>query len=155
KGSAADLSMAAGGASVAGYTPHFAPLEQIRGSGTNPRSDLYSLAATLYFLLTGERPPDALERASALLGGRPDPLVPAAQRNPAIPAAVSNVLHVGMAQMPEHRWVSASAETSPGGSAVLLHGRDGSRKRIGSGITYEIDPRASGTEGPPVFWLDD
>jgi hypothetical protein len=48
-----------------------------------------------------------------------------------------------------------SAETSPGGSAVLLHNRDGGRKRIGSGITYEIDPRASGTEGPPVFWLDD
>jgi serine/threonine protein kinase len=109
KGSAADLSMAAGGASVAGYTPHFAPLEQIRGAGTNPRSDLYSLAATLYVLLTGRRPPDALERASAQLGGRPDPLVPITQLNPSVPPAVANALHSALSQMPEHRWASAGA----------------------------------------------
>jgi serine/threonine protein kinase len=34
--------------SVVGYTPHYAPMEQIRGTGTNPRSDIYSLSATLY-----------------------------------------------------------------------------------------------------------
>ncbi len=109
KGSAADVSMAAGGASVAGYTPHFAPLEQIRGSGTNPRSDLYSLAATMHLMLTGQTPPDALERASALLGGRPDPLRPVHQINSAIAPAVSQVLFIALSQMPEHRWVSATA----------------------------------------------
>jgi serine/threonine protein kinase len=34
--------------SVFGYTPQYAPLEQIKGVGTEPRSDLYALAATLY-----------------------------------------------------------------------------------------------------------
>jgi serine/threonine protein kinase len=109
KGSAADVSMTAGGASVAGYTPHFAPLEQIRGSGTNPRSDLYSLAATLYLLLTGQTPPDALERASASLGGRPDPIRPITQLNPSVSPAVAQVLHVALSQMPENRWVSATS----------------------------------------------
>jgi serine/threonine protein kinase len=107
KGSALEVSQAAGGASVAGYTPHFAPLEQIRGSGTNPRSDLYSLAATLYLLLTATRPPDALERASATLGGRPDPLKHISQLNPSVPPQVAQVLMQGLSQMPEHRWVSA------------------------------------------------
>ncbi|MFY9227201.1 MAG: protein kinase [Blastocatellia bacterium] len=60
--------------SVAGYTPHFAPLEQINGSGTDYRTDIYSLAATLYNLITGHKPPDATFRAAAMLNGEPDPL---------------------------------------------------------------------------------
>ncbi|HYJ47276.1 MAG TPA: serine/threonine-protein kinase, partial [Pyrinomonadaceae bacterium] len=53
--------------SVFGFTPNFAPLEQIQGTGTDPRSDLYSLGATLYYLMTGTPPPDALSRATAVL----------------------------------------------------------------------------------------
>jgi len=34
--------------SVFGYTPQYTLLEQIKGVGTEPRSDLYALAATLY-----------------------------------------------------------------------------------------------------------
>ena len=66
--------------SVFGYTPHYAPLEQIKGSGTDPRSDLYSLAATLYHLLTGVPPTDALTRAQSVMNGQADPL-------PALPAS--------------------------------------------------------------------
>ena len=51
--------------SIFGYSLSFAPLEQMQGSGTDTRSDLYSFAATLYHLLTGVRPPDALTRAGA------------------------------------------------------------------------------------------
>ncbi len=44
-------------------TPGFAPPEQYGSSPTDSRSDQYSLAATLYTLLTGHIPPDSLERA--------------------------------------------------------------------------------------------
>ena len=74
KGSKHLSSTNADSSSVAGYTPHFAPLEQINGSGTDCRTDLYSLAATIYNLITGQKPPDATFRAVAMLNGEADPL---------------------------------------------------------------------------------
>lgn len=75
--------------SVFGYTRAYAPLEQIRGEGTDPRSDLYSLGATLHHLLTGAFPPDALVRADAVLARQPDPLRPLHEVVPRIPSAVA------------------------------------------------------------------
>ena len=60
-----------------GYTRHYAPLEQIQDQRTDPRTDIYALGATLYHLLTGTKPPDAMVRATALLNSEPDPLKPA------------------------------------------------------------------------------
>ena len=53
KGAAHGMTNINSNQSIHGYTPIYAPLEQIQGSGTEARSDLYSLAATLYHLLTG------------------------------------------------------------------------------------------------------
>ncbi len=74
------------------YTASYAPLEQIQGAGTDPRSDLYALAATMYHLLTGDPPPNAGMRANEVLGGNPDPLIPAHMKNTTIPIAVSAAL---------------------------------------------------------------
>src|SRR5437660_6212475 len=74
KGQAGEISRITTAASIFGYTPNYAPLEQIQGLGTDARSDLYSLAATFYHLMTGVKPPDALTRAAALVNGQPDPL---------------------------------------------------------------------------------
>lgn len=79
-------------ASVAGYSPHFASMEQIRGTGTDARSDLYSLAATLYQMLTNTIPPDALTRADAMLGGKPDPIRPLNEINPEVSPEISDVI---------------------------------------------------------------
>ncbi len=82
--------------SIYGYTPNYAPLEQIRGAGTDPRSDLYSLAATVWTLLTGKIPPDALSRVGEKEEGKPDPLRPAHELNPQVPLFVSEVLSRAM-----------------------------------------------------------
>jgi eukaryotic-like serine/threonine-protein kinase len=94
--------------SVFGYSRHYAPLEQIQGAGTDPRSDLYSLAATLYHLMTGLVPPDALTRATAVLNGQPDPLLPANDVHAQVTPAVAGVIQQAMAQNAGQRPQSAA-----------------------------------------------
>ena len=93
--------------SVFGYSFNYAPIEQMQGTGTDPRSDLYSLGATLYHLLTGATPPDALTRATAVLSGDPDPLRPASDVNADVPAEVGEVLARAMSQSAARRFASA------------------------------------------------
>jgi formylglycine-generating enzyme required for sulfatase activity/serine/threonine protein kinase len=109
KGSAFQMTRAATSKSIFGYTPAYAPIEQIQGSGTDPRSDLYSLAATLYHLATGIEPPDALQRANAFLGGEKDPLQPANEINPKINGKVAEVFSLAMSQHRNLRPESAKA----------------------------------------------
>lgn len=63
-----------------GLTPGFSPPEQYGGQRTDARSDQYSLAATLYTLLTGQRPADAIERMMKKVE-----LKPVRSINPAVP----------------------------------------------------------------------
>jgi len=93
--------------SVVGYTPHYAPMEQIRGIGTNPRSDIYALSATLYQLMTNVVPADALTRADAMLNGMSDPIEPPHTLNPEIPIAVSEVILQGMEVSQDKRFPNA------------------------------------------------
>ena len=93
--------------SIVGYTPHYAPMEQIRGTGTDARSDIYSLSATMYQILTANIPPDALTRADSLINGLPDPITPISQINPEVSKAVSDVIIKGMAISQEQRYKTA------------------------------------------------
>ncbi|HEU4837431.1 MAG TPA: protein kinase [Pyrinomonadaceae bacterium] len=108
KGQAGEISRVTTAASIFGYTPNYAPLEQIQGLGTDSRSDLYSLAATLYHLMTGVKPPDALSRAAALVNGQPDPLLKASEANAEISSDIDEVLAKAMAQNREQRYATAA-----------------------------------------------
>lgn len=102
-----NISQSGSTGSVVGYTPHYAPMEQIRGIGTSARSDLYSLSATLYQLLTNTVPVDALTRADALLNELPDPIKPPHETNPEVPQAVSAIILKGMEVSQEKRYANA------------------------------------------------
>lgn len=96
------------GQSIYGYSPRYAPLEQIHDSGTGPQSDIYALGATLYHLLTGVKPADAVSRASALVNLQPSPLSLAHEINPAVGLELSMILSTAMAPYPEQRYRTAT-----------------------------------------------
>lgn len=102
-----NISQSGSTGSVVGYTPHYAPMEQIRGIGTSPRSDLYSLSATLYQLMTNSVPVDALSRADSMLNGMPDPIKPPTELNPEVPKIVSDVILRAMEVSQEKRFANA------------------------------------------------
>lgn len=109
KGQSSEVSPAAvTSASIFGYTPNYAPLEQIQGLGTDARSDIYALSATLYHLMTYVKPPSALTRAGALVNGEPDPLQPANQINSFVSPAIAGVLARAMSQNRERRFTTAA-----------------------------------------------
>ena len=109
KGQSGGLSVVTTSASIYGYTPNYAPLEQIQGMGTDARSDIYALSATLYHLMTAVKPPDALTRAASLVNGQPDPLIPANEVLSSIGPEVADVLARGMRQSRDQRYATAAA----------------------------------------------
>lgn len=56
-----------------GYSPHEFYLKDVEQT---PASDLYSLGATFYHLITGAAPPNSQDRVAALAAGESDPYVP-------------------------------------------------------------------------------
>jgi serine/threonine protein kinase len=107
--------------SVFGYSRRYSPLEQIEGTGTDVRSDIFSLGATVYHLLTGEAPIDVLKRASAIVAGRPDPLPLASSVNTEVPEEISVMINSALALNPDERFASARELWSA--FELSLHGR--------------------------------
>jgi len=84
-------------------TPGYAPPEQY-GQGTDPRSDIYALGATLYAVLTGVIPEDGLARAMGSVE-----LTPIVQHTPHISSMTAQVIEKAMAVFPNDRYPSAQA----------------------------------------------
>jgi serine/threonine protein kinase len=73
----------------------------------DPRSDIYSLGATLYHLLTARRPIDALERSIEIMEGKKDPLPSPSEINSQVPTEISAVLMKALEIKREDRFSSA------------------------------------------------
>lgn len=155
KGQSSEVSPAATtSASIFGYTPNYAPLEQIQGLGTDARSDIYALSATLYHLMTSVRPPGALTRAAAMVNGQPDPLQPANEINSAVSPAVASVLARAMSQNREQRFATAanmrqalvaalkgaSDAAMPGAQATITNNAVHSGREAAATVLFETAP---------------
>lgn len=102
--------------SIYGFTPNYAPPEQLQFRHTDARSDLYALGATLHHLVMGVAPPSAVDRSAAIGLGRPDPLIDATS-TATVSEPFAALLRRAMAIDPVARFASASemlrALTSP------------------------------------------
>jgi serine/threonine-protein kinase len=116
-------------------TPEYAPPEQYsqHAGHTEPRSDIYSLGATLYHALTGQAPPSATDRMAY-----PQSFQPPRDLNGHIGARMDEVVQRAMALACDDRWPGAEA------MAAAL-GREESR-------TARSGPRASAGRGQLPWW---
>jgi len=107
--------------SIVGGISGYSPLEQVNRSGTDPRSDIYSLGTTLFHLLTDQRPFTALDSFQEIYGQslmnnlesdgavspKSDPQMTVAEFNPQVPAGISEIVMKAMSLMPNDRFQSA------------------------------------------------
>jgi serine/threonine protein kinase len=83
------------------YTPGFAPPEQYGQGSTDTRTDVFSLAATLYSLLTGRIPADSIKREMGA-----ERLIPIRDLNPLISPHVAQAIERAIRTQPEERFQS-------------------------------------------------
>ncbi|MGV8124874.1 MAG: protein kinase [Candidatus Xenobiia bacterium LiM19] len=114
-------------------TPGYAPPEQYSQKLTpGTYSNIYALAATLYYLLTGKLPPTSIERVSGV------ELEAAVSLNPAISAETDRALMEGLTLDPSKRPQKVSD------FLTLL------RKNIPQGTTSSTLPEAVTSSAPPL-----
>lgn len=123
-------------------TPGFSPPEQYSRGETDERSDVYSLGATLYALLTGHTPTDSIDQMS----GNAPPLPEAAAINPAINPAVSRTVAQAMAISKQERFQSVRAFRAALSAAVQT-GRDLHPHLVSSNSLSNRKERSSGKGG--------
>lgn len=82
--------------------------ERVLKQDLDARSDIYSLGATLYHLVTGRRPSDVLERSIEIIEGNADPLKSPHKLDSSIPTEISDVIMKAMEIKREYRFDSAA-----------------------------------------------
>lgn len=131
KGNLPNVTSVLPGFTVLGFTEDYSPLEQILRSDeslrtaiihlltneekqlylhsyTDPRSDLYSLSASLYHLLTGIKAPSSAKRFADLKHKHPDPLKRPCEVRTEIPEYISACIWRGMELDLRRRFSSAT-----------------------------------------------
>jgi serine/threonine-protein kinase len=94
---------------VVGTLDYLAPEQAVDSSGVDPRADLYSLGATLYFLLAGHPPYPDDDLARKLARKRDAEPTPAHVLRPDVPEGLSAAISQLMARDPADRYPDPAA----------------------------------------------
>ena len=130
----------------------FSPVEQYTGK-TGPQSDIYSLAATMYFLLTNKIPPLSINRSIQ------DGLIAPRSLNPALSPKIERVLLKALAIDPDQRYQSmlelAQALQEPGFTGyadptiVATSAQSASTRTTSAGLSTPSSPSINMQSIPP------
>lgn len=100
-------------------TPAYMSPEVCKGGNADARSDIYSLGATLYFLLAGAPPFDAASGGNLLLAHlTEEPLPPSVRRGSPLPPDLEAVVLRCLAKEPADRYASARELYEALGAAI-------------------------------------
>ena len=139
KGAAGEMSQTVNDESISGFTPSYASPEQMRDEGTTPQSDLFSLGATMYQLLTGVKPVDAVTRSLKARPPEPDPVARVDALNPSVLSAVADVVERAMQLDPSLRY--ASANEMRGALGAALPDPDELQRALGDVLAQIPEPK--------------
>ena len=118
--------------------------EQVEGKEVDGRSDIFSLGAVLYEMLTGKRAFEGksqLSVASAILEREPEPITSA---KPLTPSALGHVIRKCLSKIPDDRWQSASDLASElkwiaeAGSPAAMHGILEKQRKLPRGLLWAV-----------------
>ena len=120
-----------------GITPGYSPPEQYGVGMTDARSDIYSLGATLYTLLTGSTPPESID----MMTGKAQPPIPVHLRNPQVPSEVSEAIQEAMHLDANKRYPTAEHFKSALYAAIPTMNWSGMAPRAGMiGVAVQSPP---------------
>ena len=88
---------------------YYMPPEQVKGQPTDARSDLYSVGASLYEMVTGERPFKADSSYSLMAAQVQQPPKAPIELRANLPSALNEIILLAMAKEPSQRFQSAEA----------------------------------------------
>ncbi|HIE25525.1 MAG TPA: serine/threonine protein kinase, partial [Anaerolineales bacterium] len=111
-------------------TPGYSPPEQYGTARTDPRTDIYSLGATLYAALTGVIPEDGLARAMENAE-----LTPVRKRAPKVPRRLANAIEKAMETDADDRFQQADDFRS-----ALLSASSKTQKLVEDDFTVSPSP---------------
>jgi len=83
--------------------------EQVKGGPIDERSDLYSVGISLYEMVTGQKPFQGDSNFSIMAAQIQQAPTPPVQLNPALPAALNEIILTSIAKSAEERFQSADA----------------------------------------------
>ncbi|MFE3446424.1 serine/threonine-protein kinase [Nocardia sp. NPDC059180] len=97
----------------------YAPPEQLSGQPLDHRADIYSLACSLFKLITGQNPYPGAQPAMVMMGHlhQPPPLATAV--NPGLPAALDQVFAKALAKQPGDRFNSCREFTDAAADSLV------------------------------------
>jgi len=88
-------------------TPHYMSPEQVKGGKATPRSDVFSLGALAYELLTSHKPFEAETMHAVLFKVMQEEPTPARELLPAMPPVIAQVLEKALSKDPAERFADA------------------------------------------------
>ena len=98
-----DDSMLTGQGQIGMGTAHFMSPEQCDGEDVDGRTDIYSLGATYYYLLTGNPPFNSTSRLSIMVKHKTEPVPDPREIVHDLPESVCRIIQKAMAKKPEER----------------------------------------------------
>jgi eukaryotic-like serine/threonine-protein kinase len=121
-------------------------------TGTNTRTDIYGLGATLYTLLTGDIPPDAIDRMTQLSSEKPDSLKPVSELVPSIPLHISRAIQRAMSINMKQRFATVQEfwQALQGESGQQPHISEALNSIVVSPSTPEVSGKTGETSSQPL-----